>query len=92
VANEISRLPLTEAHNVVVGRADSVLPCTVDSGQGANTAEMRDEFLSEEDSSLGELSQEELVAYWDLWLLQAQVTNDLDEHSYSHGVFEHEPV
>ena len=55
-------------------------------------AEMRDEFLSEEDLSLAELSTEELYAYWDLWLLQAQASNDLDEHSYSHGVFEKEPV
>jgi hypothetical protein len=42
--------------------------------------------------SLRELSQEELLVYWNLWLLQAQATNDLDEHSYSHGVFENEPV
>ena len=55
-------------------------------------AELRDEFLSEEDLSLDELSQEELFAYWDFWLLQAQATNDLDEHAYSHGVFEKEPV
>ncbi len=54
--------------------------------------ELGDEFLSEEDLSLGALSQEELFAYWDFWLLQAQATNDLDEHGYSHGVFEKEPV
>jgi len=53
--------------------------------------EMRDEFLSEEDLSLQELSDEELFAYWDFWLLQAQATNDLDERAYSHGVFEIEP-
>jgi len=35
VAEEISGVPLTEAHNVVVSRADGVLPCTVDIGQGA---------------------------------------------------------
>ena len=57
-----------------------------------STSELRDEFLSEEDLSLKELSDEELFAYWELWLQQAQATNDLDEHSYSHGVFEHEPV
>ena len=49
--------------------------------------EMRDEFLSEEDLDLRNLSEEELLAYWDLWLRQAQSTNDLDEHTYSHGVF-----
>ena len=27
----------------------------------------------------------------DLWLDQAQSTNELDEHLYSHGVFEVEP-
>jgi len=56
------------------------------------TNELRDEFLSEEDLSLKELSEDELFAYWELWLLQAQASNDLDEHSYSHGVFESEPV
>ncbi|HXV63521.1 MAG TPA: hypothetical protein VEK15_22660 [Vicinamibacteria bacterium] len=54
--------------------------------------EIRDEFLSEEDLSLRELSEEELFACWDLWLRQAQATNDLDEHTYSHGVFEKEPA
>lgn len=53
--------------------------------------ELRDEFLSEEDLSLKDLTEEELYAYWHLWLLQAQATNDLDEYSYSHGVFEVEP-
>jgi len=52
----------------------------------------RDEFLSEEDLDLRNLSEEELVAYWNLWLEQAQATNDLDEHTYSHGVFETEPT
>jgi hypothetical protein len=52
---------------------------------------MRDEFLSEEDLDLRNLSDEELFAWWDLWLEQAQATNDLDEHTYSHGVFTHEP-
>jgi hypothetical protein len=54
--------------------------------------ELNDEFLSEEDLSLRELSDEELSAYWDLWLLQAQITNDLDERAYSHGVFLIEPA
>lgn len=47
----------------------------------------RDEFLSEEDLDLKNLSWDELIAYWNLWLEQAQATNDLDEHEYSHGVF-----
>lgn len=52
----------------------------------------RDEFLSEEDLDLRNLSEEELIAYWNLWLEQAQATNDLDEHTYSHGVFQNMPV
>ncbi|MBI1883218.1 MAG: hypothetical protein HYS08_03300 [Chlamydiae bacterium] len=48
---------------------------------------MRDEFLSEEDLDLRNLSQEELFAYWDMWLEQAQLTNEYDKNSYSHGVF-----
>lgn len=52
---------------------------------------LRDEFLSEEDLDLRNLSQEELIAYWNLWLEQAQATNDLDARSYSHGVFEIAP-
>jgi hypothetical protein len=51
----------------------------------------RDEFLSEEDLDLKNLSWEELLAYWDLWLRQAQATNDLDDHLYSHGVFRRDP-
>ncbi len=54
--------------------------------------EMEDEFLSEEDLDLRNMSWEELVAYWNLWLLQAQATNDLDEAYYSHGVFERDPA
>jgi hypothetical protein len=52
---------------------------------------IRDEFLSEEDLDLRNLSHEELIAYWNLWLEQAQATNDLDAALYSHGVFEREP-
>jgi hypothetical protein len=48
---------------------------------------LRDEFLSEEDLDLRNLSEEELVAYWNLWLEQAQQTNDADAHAYTHGVF-----
>jgi hypothetical protein len=54
--------------------------------------DLHDEFLSEEDLDLRNLSQDELVAYWNLWLEQAQVTNDLDEALYSHGVFERDPT
>ena len=50
-----------------------------------------DAFLSEEDLDLRNLTNEELIAYWNLWLEQAQATNDLDEHTYSHGVFTVEP-
>jgi len=53
---------------------------------------IRDEFLSEEDLDLRNLTEEELVAYWNQWLEQAQATNDADEHTYSHGVFEYEPA
>jgi hypothetical protein len=51
----------------------------------------RDEFLSEEDLDLRNLSEAELIAYWNQWLEQAQATNDLDAHTYSHGVFERAP-
>ncbi len=49
---------------------------------------VRDEFLSEEDLDLRNLTDEELVAYWNQWLEQAQATNAADAHLYSHGVFE----
>jgi hypothetical protein len=55
-------------------------------------SEQRDEFLSEEDLDLENLSVEELDAYWRLWLTQAQITNDLDRASYSHGVFDLDPA
>ena len=54
--------------------------------------EPRDEFLSEEDLDLRSLSYEELIAYWNLWLAQAQITNDVDRASYSHGVFDRDPA
>ena len=53
--------------------------------------DMRDEFLSEEDLDLRNLSEEELYEHWNYWLVQAQATNDLDLYSYSHGVFIEEP-
>lgn len=49
--------------------------------------DIRDEFLSEEDLDLRNMTDEELIAYWNAWLEQAQVTNDLDKYQYSHGVF-----
>ena len=55
-------------------------------------SERRDEFLSEEDLDLRNLSSEELDRYWRLWLTQAQVTNDLDRATYSHGVFDRDPA
>jgi hypothetical protein len=55
-------------------------------------ADLRDEFLSEEDLDLRNLSHEELIAYWNLWLAQAQITNDQDEALYAHGVFDRDPA
>lgn len=52
---------------------------------------VRDEFLSEEDLDLCNLTDEELVAYWNQWLEQAQATNEVDAHTYSHGVFTSDP-
>lgn len=46
-----------------------------------------DQFLSEDDLSLQELTWEELVAEWNAWLLAASATDDEDEDEYSHGVF-----
>lgn len=31
------------------------------------------------------------MAWWNLWLEQAQITNDLERDKYSHGVFRREP-
>jgi hypothetical protein len=47
---------------------------------------LRDEFFSEEDLDLRNLTAGELDAYWCAWLEQAQATNDLDADTYSHGV------
>lgn len=52
----------------------------------------REEFLSEGDLALRELDDEELVAWWNLWLQLAQASNDLDEATYSHGVFDRDPA
>jgi hypothetical protein len=51
-----------------------------------------DAFLSDEDLDLRNLSDEELITYWNLWLMQAQSTNALDEALYAHGVFERDPA
>jgi hypothetical protein len=53
---------------------------------------LRDEFLSEEDLDLRNLPEEELYAYWNQWLLQAQATNDADRDEYTHGVFASQPL
>jgi hypothetical protein len=52
----------------------------------------RQEFLSEEDLDLANLSWDELVAVWNQWLVQAQTTNEEDEFLYEHGVFRSEPA
>ncbi len=46
-----------------------------------------DEFLSEEDLDIGNLSFEELISTWNWWLAMMQATNSEDEDDYSHGVF-----
>ncbi len=51
----------------------------------------RDEFLSEEDLDLQNLDENELVAWWNLWLQNAQISNSEDAKLYSHGVFRVEP-
>ena len=51
----------------------------------------REQFLSEEDLDLKNLSEDELIAYWNMWLKIAQSTNEQDKDSYSHGVFGWEP-
>lgn len=46
-----------------------------------------DEFLSEEDLDIENLSWEELISTWNWWLSMMQATNDADADDYSHGVF-----
>ena len=53
--------------------------------------QIREEILSEEDLDLKTLSEEELDHVWTEWLKQAQISNDLDQKEYSHGVFTREP-
>ncbi len=52
---------------------------------------LREEFLSEEDLDLANLTDAQLLAWWDEWLRIAQATNDADRYEYSHGVFMREP-
>lgn len=52
---------------------------------------IKDEFLSEDDLSLENMSDEELEANWNFWLELAQATNQDDDDQYSHGVFVKEP-
>lgn len=40
---------------------------------------------------LQNLTEDELDAAWNAWLHQAQVSNEEDRYTYSHGVFTHEP-
>lgn len=51
------------------------------------TLPFKDQFLSEEDLDLKNLSEDEFLSWWDLWLHQAQSSNDDDSFEYSHGVF-----
>lgn len=46
----------------------------------------RDLFLSDEDLDLKNCSWAELLQWWDVFLRQAQASNDLDADEYSHGV------
>ena len=50
-----------------------------------------DEFLSQDDLDLKNLSEAELAGWWNAWLEAAQATNDQDQFDYSHGVFRREP-
>jgi hypothetical protein len=50
-------------------------------------SEIRDEFLSEEDLDLASMPYQELEAWWNSWIEQAQSTNEDDKYEYSHGVF-----
>lgn len=58
-----------------------------DPASNTSSPQLQDAFLSEEDLDLENLSDEELLVYWNLWLKQAASTNELDAHIYNHGVF-----
>jgi hypothetical protein len=66
-------------------------PCCLARSKGG-TVNPRDEFSSEEDLDIANLSDAELAAWWLQWLHLAQATNDLDEGAYSHGVFTWDPA
>jgi hypothetical protein len=51
-----------------------------------NPEERRDQFLSEEDLDLRNLSWDELILQWNAWLHAASAT-DSDDDEYEHGVF-----
>jgi hypothetical protein len=53
---------------------------------------LRDEFLSEGDLDLRNLSGPELEAYRRLRLTQAQATNEQDRACCSHGMFDRDPA
>lgn len=55
------------------------------------TPALTDQFLSEDDLDLQNLTWDELLAEWDAWLRAASVTDDEDAGSYSHGVFLRDP-
>ncbi len=46
-----------------------------------------EQFLSEEDLDLRNLSWDELLAQWNAWLQVASATDEEDANEYSHGVF-----
>lgn len=50
-----------------------------------------DQFLSEDDLDLQNLTWEELLAEWDAWLQAASSTDAEDADLYSHGVFVRDP-
>src|SRR5689334_2421269 len=81
VRDRTATLPLRQAHAVVVEHAQRCLP-TTPTGDAP-----RDQFLSEEDLDLRNLTWDELLRWWDYWLREAQAWNDLDQDEYSHGVF-----
>lgn len=49
--------------------------------------DLQDEFLSQEDLDLKNLTEEELIVYWNDWLAAAQATNHQDRDYYSHSAF-----
>ncbi len=54
---------------------------------GTPGAEVFDQFLSEDDNSLREMSHVELIRAWNDWLAAAQSTNAFDAEEYSHSAF-----